>query len=141
VHADGRVPPGRGHRTTVRSQNGVGVVAERWLRSAEPSPSLAATLGSPVAANHWVGTVGDLEATGNGLVLANLGGEAVRHRGGPLVVLHVLEEDRELVTAQAGDGVFRPEAGGEALAHPDQELVAHAVAHAVAEDNLALGHR
>ncbi|HEY8060296.1 MAG TPA: hypothetical protein VID94_16145, partial [Acidimicrobiales bacterium] len=78
VHADGRVPAGRGHRITVRSQNGAGVVAERWFRGEEPSPSLTATLGSPVAANHWVGTVGDLGATGNGLVLANLGGEAVR---------------------------------------------------------------
>ena len=78
VHADGRVPAGRGHRITVRSQNGAGVVAERWFRGEEPSPSLTATLGSPVAANHWIGTLGDLGATGNGLVLANLGGEAVR---------------------------------------------------------------
>jgi hypothetical protein len=78
VHADGRVPAGRGHRITVRSQNGAGVVAERWFRGEEPSPSLTATLGSPVSANHWIGTLGDLGATGNGLVLANLGGEAVR---------------------------------------------------------------
>src|SRR5690606_25944510 len=74
VHADERVPAGRGHRITVRSQNGVAVVAERWIRG----EGLSATLGTPVAARRWLGSVAGLEATGGGLVVANPGGEAVR---------------------------------------------------------------
>lgn len=76
VHADGRVPAGRGHAITVRSQNGVGVVAERWVRGAEAG--LSATLGSPVVSTRWLGTVGARGAADTSLVVANLGAEPAR---------------------------------------------------------------
>jgi hypothetical protein len=66
--------------------------------------------------------------------LLQLRGEAVGHRGGPLVVLHVLEQDRKLVAAEPRDRVLGAQTGGESLAHPDQELVADAMAHAVVDD-------
>jgi hypothetical protein len=55
-----RVPPDLGHATTVRSQNGVPVVAERWVRSGAPATTtgLAATLGSPVQASRWLFAIG-----------------------------------------------------------------------------------
>jgi hypothetical protein len=58
--APDRVPPDLGHSTTVRSQNDVPVVAERWVRSGSPAPTvgLAATLGSPVVATRWLLAVG-----------------------------------------------------------------------------------
>lgn len=60
VTADGRVPAGRGHSLTARSQNGVGIVAERWIRTTAPAArtGFAATLGSPVAATRWLSGVG-----------------------------------------------------------------------------------
>lgn len=65
LHAEDRVPAGVGHSVVVRSQNGVPVVAERWIRSADPAPrtGLAATLGSPVVATRWLGATG---GTGDG---------------------------------------------------------------------------
>jgi hypothetical protein len=61
---DGRVPSGRGHSITVRSQNGVPVVAERWIRSAAPAArtGFAATLGSPVLATRWLSAIGGTTA-------------------------------------------------------------------------------
>jgi len=74
LHEDERVPAGLGHSTVVRSQNGVPVVAERWIRSGDPAPrtGLAATLGSPVLSTRWLTAAG---GTGEGesefLVLLN----------------------------------------------------------------------
>ena len=74
LSADERVPAELGHSVVVRSQNGVGVVAERQIRSNDPAPRVgfASTLGSPVAADRWLSAVG---GTGEGesevLVLLN----------------------------------------------------------------------
>ena len=60
VGADDRVPDGRGHTITVRSQNGVSVVAERWIRAGAPATrsGLAATLAGPVVATRWLSPTG-----------------------------------------------------------------------------------
>ena len=65
LSADARVPAELGHSVVVRSQNGVGVVAERQIRSNDPAPRVgfASTLGSPVAADRWLAAVG---GTGEG---------------------------------------------------------------------------
>jgi hypothetical protein len=49
------------------------------------------------------------------------------------VMAHVLEEDGELVAAQAGDGVDRPQALPDPLGHLDQQLVPGGVAEAVVD--------
>lgn len=51
-----RIPDGVAHSLIVRSLNGVPVVAERIVTSAEPNTNLGigATLGSPVAAPTWL---------------------------------------------------------------------------------------
>jgi hypothetical protein len=78
---DGRVPAGRGHSITVRSQNGVPVVAERWVRSASPAArtGFEATLGSPVVATRWLSAVGSAVANSvaESLVLANPAAEGI----------------------------------------------------------------
>jgi hypothetical protein len=73
VQDDGRVPVGRGHRLTVRSQNDVGVVAERWVRAASPAPGvgLSAVLGSPVVATRWLAATGATGEDRQWLVLVN----------------------------------------------------------------------
>ncbi len=60
IHDDDRVPDELRHTLTVRSQNGVPVVVERWNRSGSPSPrnGFSATLGSPVTATRWLSAVG-----------------------------------------------------------------------------------
>jgi hypothetical protein len=60
-----RVPAGLGHAVTVRSQNGIPVVAERAISSGDPAPrtGYAATLGSPVETSRWLTAVG---GTGEG---------------------------------------------------------------------------
>jgi hypothetical protein len=51
-----RVPPNVAHSVTVRSINGVGVVAERVISAAAPAPrhGYAPALGSPLVANRWL---------------------------------------------------------------------------------------
>ena len=65
IAAEERVPAELGHAVIVRSQNGVPVVADRQVRSADPAPrtGFAATLGSPIAADRWLTAVG---GTGEG---------------------------------------------------------------------------
>ena len=63
-----------------------------------------------------------------------LGAEALGHRGDRARVLHVLEEDGELVAAEPGDGVLRPQADGQPLAEADEQLIARAVSEAVVDD-------
>jgi len=79
VADDGRVPLDRGHSLTVRSQNGVAVVAERWLRAAAPAlgPGLAATLGSPLLSSRWMAASGSTEGGREYLVVANPGVEGI----------------------------------------------------------------
>jgi hypothetical protein len=79
VADDGRVPLDRGHSLTVRSQNGVAVVAERWLRAASPAlgPGLAATLGSPLLSSRWMAASGSTEGGREYLVVANPGVEGI----------------------------------------------------------------
>jgi hypothetical protein len=73
VAEDGRVPLDRGHSLTVRSQNGVGVVAERWTRAAAPGfgPGLAATLGSPLVGTRWLAAAGSTVDVREFLVITN----------------------------------------------------------------------
>lgn len=76
----GRVPLGRGHSITVRSQNGVPVVAERWIRSASPAArtGFSATLGSPVLATRWLAGIGGATAdVAEYLVLLNPAAEGI----------------------------------------------------------------
>lgn len=70
---DDRVPRGRGHRFTVRSQNGVAVVAERWLRIAADAsgPALVASMASPVVATRWLAATGATDGGTQRLVIAN----------------------------------------------------------------------
>ena len=76
----GRVPPGRGHSITVRSQNGVPVVAEQWIRSDAPAArtGFSATLGSPVVATRWLAAAGTANAdVSEYLVLMNPAAEGI----------------------------------------------------------------
>jgi hypothetical protein len=65
LHAEDRIPADLGHAVIVRSQNGVPVVAERSITSADPAPrsGYSSTLGSPVVADRWLTAVG---GTGEG---------------------------------------------------------------------------
>ena len=71
---------------------------------------------------------------GQGQRLAQHGLDPLRHRGGLLALLHVLEQDRELVAAQPRHGVSRPHRRLEGRAELDEEPVAHAVAEAVVDE-------
>jgi hypothetical protein len=53
---EARVPKGVAHAATVRSTNGIGVVAERTVVATPPSPHTGTTalLGARVAARNWV---------------------------------------------------------------------------------------
>jgi hypothetical protein len=71
-----RVPRGVGHAATVRSLNGVPVVAERSFAAKAPSPRLGATdaLGARRAAKRWVFAAGSATAaTDEWIVLFNPG--------------------------------------------------------------------
>ncbi len=70
-------------------------------------------------------------ATANGVVEErdDLAGQVLGNGGRAGLV----EQDGELVTADPGHGVGRPEAVGEALGHPPQELVARGVAEGVVD--------
>src|SRR5205085_1367456 len=59
--------------------------------------------------------------------------DAARQLRGAVRALQVLEEDGELVAAEAGQGVGLPGAGAEPLGHADEELVSGAVAEAVVD--------
>ncbi len=75
------VPPGVGHSSTVRSINGVGVVAERELSGIAPSPrrGWSSMLGSPLASPGWLLAYGaGTEAVADDLSVHNPGTEAVR---------------------------------------------------------------
>lgn len=80
LHAEDRVPPELGHSVVVRSQNGVPVVAERWIRSADPAPreGLAATMGSPIVSTRWLTAAGGTgEAESEFLVVVNPSPDAI----------------------------------------------------------------
>ncbi len=75
------IPPGTGHSSTVRSVNGVAVVAERELVATPPSDrrGWSSVLGSPLAARRWVLATGpDAGSVDEQLVVHNPGAEPVR---------------------------------------------------------------
>lgn len=75
-----RVPAGVGHRSTVRSLNGVPVVAERSIDARPPSgrEGWTSSLGSPTTARRWLLPYGAVtEDIDEWLVVANPGAEAV----------------------------------------------------------------
>src|SRR5690349_19971065 len=51
-----------------------------------------------------------------------------------LLVVELVEQDRELVAAEAGEGVARPQARLEASGDSDQQRVANQVAQTVVDD-------
>jgi len=60
-----RVPPGIGHAVTVRSTNGVPIVAERVIAAAAPAArrGYGPALGSPVTATRWLFADGRADPT------------------------------------------------------------------------------
>jgi hypothetical protein len=98
VADDTLVPPGVGHSSTIRSLNGVPVVAEREINSNVPGRrGWSSMLGAPSGATRWVFAAGgasdDLDEW---LMLFNPGTEAVTVRvrgiaGGELVDIEGLE--------------------------------------------------
>lgn len=79
VSAEARVPAGT-HALTVRSVNGEGVVAERWIE-ANGSGRLGAAVtgGSPIAAERWLFAFGATNASNDEwLVVHNVGTENVK---------------------------------------------------------------
>lgn len=75
------VPPEVGHSSTIRSINGVGVVAERELSGSAPSPrrGWSSMLGSPLVSEEWLLASGEgAGAVADRLVVHNPGAEAVR---------------------------------------------------------------
>jgi hypothetical protein len=75
-----RIPPGAFHATTVRSTNGVPVVAERSLDIRPPALEVGWTsaLGAPVEAERWaVPLSGPAAATEEWILIVNLGAEPV----------------------------------------------------------------
>ncbi len=58
----GRVPDGVGHSVSVRSRNGVGVVASELVARGgdDPGPGFASAVGSPIGATEWVVPVIDM---------------------------------------------------------------------------------
>jgi hypothetical protein len=64
LHDEERITAGAGHSTTVRSLNGVAVVAERVVAATEGAPrrGVSATLGAPLAAPQWLVPGGGVSA-------------------------------------------------------------------------------
>ena len=64
-NSESRVPKGIGHAAMVRSTNGVGVVAERVVQAASPSPhtGLARVPGSRLESRRWLLSAGAATAT------------------------------------------------------------------------------
>ncbi len=101
------VPGGTGHSSTVRSINGVPVVAERELAGTSPSSrrGWSSMLGSPLVAERWVLATGPgADGVAERLVVHNPGAEPVRFSvtalasGAPLAVPGL--QDLELGPAQ-----------------------------------------
>ncbi|MDP9452379.1 MAG: DUF5719 family protein [Actinomycetota bacterium] len=94
-------PPGVGHSSTVRSINGVSVVAERELSGTAPSPrrGWSSMLGSPLAAASWLLPAGEgASAVADRLVVHNPSAQTVRFSVIPL------DGDPAAVAAGAGGG-------------------------------------
>ncbi len=76
----GRVEPNVGHHSTVRSLDGVAIVAERSLDARAPAPrqGWASALGSPLTARSWLLPAGGpSEELDQYIVIANTGAEPV----------------------------------------------------------------
>ena len=139
VGADGRVPLGRGHSITVRSQNGVPVVAERWIRSEAPAArsGFAATLGSPVVATRWLAAAGGAGAdVSEYLVLLNPAADGIARvsvaAATPSQLLPIAGLDDVEVPAQGRVAIDL----GQYLNRPELVLVIDASTPVVAERGL-----
>jgi hypothetical protein len=76
-----RVPKGVAHSSTIRSLNGIGVVAEREVDVRKPAPrrGWSSALGAPLAARTWVFPVGEAnENTDEWIVAHNPGARPVQ---------------------------------------------------------------
>ncbi len=81
ANEEARIPRGVAHAVTIRSVNGVPVVAERTVEATAPSPraGVAITAGARVTARRWVVAAGQVDdATEEWLVLYNPGPSPVR---------------------------------------------------------------
>ena len=88
---EARIPKSVAHAVTVRSTNGVPVVAERTVDAGSPAPraGLAIALGARLSARSWVVAAGQVdEANDQWLVLQNPGGQTAR------ITVSVLDDGR-----------------------------------------------
>ena len=71
MNSETRVPAGVAHSVTVRTANGVPVVAERFSASASPSSrtGIAYSTGSPVVATDWLFAAGASNASTNEVIV------------------------------------------------------------------------
>lgn len=98
MNNESRIPVGVGHGTTLRSANGVGVVATRLaLSNSMASPSgLSAELGSSLTARQWLVTgAGDTGMVNSALVIYNPASVSVK------VAISSLDGSQTLVKGQA----------------------------------------
>ena len=78
---EARIPKGVAHAVTVRSTNGVPVVAERTIDAVSPAPrtGLSITVGARILAERWVIASGQADdTTEEWLVIQNPGGRPLR---------------------------------------------------------------
>ncbi len=66
-----RVPPGVGHSASVRSKNGVGVVAGQVLAYTGTSPGITSTVGSPLVGTDWIVPLADPAGSRSAVVVRN----------------------------------------------------------------------
>ncbi|MGH9188133.1 MAG: hypothetical protein ACRD0U_20375 [Acidimicrobiales bacterium] len=82
MNSETRVPAGIAHSVTVRSANGVPVVAERFVSAVSPSTrsGIGYTIGSPVVATSWILAAGQANAEmAEVLVLQNPSSDTIAH--------------------------------------------------------------
>ena len=118
-----RVPPNVAHSVIVRSMNGSGVVAERYISAAAPAPrrGYAPALGAPLVATRWVFADGRAVAgqTAEFLIVVNTSNDSIAHlrftalAQGQLLAIDGLQ-DVEVpaggrVTVELGQHVNRPD--------------------------------
>lgn len=138
LNADGRVPLGVAHSTVVRSANGVPVVAERTLFSADDSRrGISVSTGSPVEAEQWTFAAGAAtETSDEWITLLNLDTEVLAE-----VDVHALAGGRRfpiegLQSIELGPGQRLSLRLGEHISRPDLPVVVDASEPIVVERGL-----